>query len=59
MKRNGMESAVYVGDTQTDCDSAYAAGAKFAFAAYGFGSADRYDIKLNRLSDLPEILKKM
>lgn len=54
-----MESAVYVGDTQTDCDSTYAAGAKFAFAAYGFGSADRYDIKLNRLSDLPEILKKM
>lgn len=59
MKRNGMESAVYVGDTQTDCDSAYAAGAKFAFAAYGFGSADRYDIKLNGLSDLPEMLKKV
>lgn len=59
MQRNGMESAVYVGDTQTDCDSTYAAGAKFAFAAYGFGSADRYDIKLNRLSDLPEMLKKM
>lgn len=59
MRRNGMESALYVGDTQTDCDSAYAAGARFAFAAYGFGSADRYDIKLNRLSELPEMLKKM
>lgn len=52
MRRNNVESALYVGDTQTDCDSAYTAGAKFAFAAYGFGSADRYDIKLNRLSDL-------
>lgn len=59
MRKNGVESALYVGDTQTDCDSAYAAGAKFAFAAYGFGSADRYDVKLNRLSELPEMLKKM
>lgn len=59
MQRNNMESALYVGDTQTDCDSAYAAGAKFAFAAYGFGTADRYDIKLNRLAELPEMLKKM
>lgn len=56
MQRNNMESALYVGDTQTDCDSAYAAGAKFAFAAYGFGSADRYDIKLDRLSELSELL---
>lgn len=59
MRRNNIESALYVGDTQTDCDSTYAAGAKFAFAAYGFGTADRYDIKLNRLSELPEMLKKM
>lgn len=59
MQRNAMERALYVGDTQTDCDSAYAAGAKFAFAAYGFGTADRYDFKLNRLSELPERLKKL
>lgn len=59
MKRNGIETALYVGDTQTDCDSAYAAGAKFAFAAYGFGSVDRFDIKLNRLAELPEMLKKV
>lgn len=59
MQRNGVETALYVGDTQTDCDSAYAAGARFAFAAYGFGSANRYDIKLDRLADLPEMLKKM
>ncbi len=58
MQRNGIENALYVGDTQTDCDSAYAAGAKFAFAAYGFGNADRFDCKLNTLSELVEILKK-
>lgn len=59
MQRNNIKNALYVGDTQTDCDSAYAAGAKFAFAAYGFGSADRCDIRLNRLADLPEMLKKI
>lgn len=59
MQRNNMKNALYVGDTQTDCDSAYAAGAKFAFAAYGFGSADRYDLKLNRLAELPELLEKL
>lgn len=58
MRRNDMENALYVGDTQTDCDSAYDAGAEFAFAAYGFGSADRYDIRLSRLSELPEMLRQ-
>lgn len=59
MRRNGIENALYVGDTQTDCDSAYGAGARFAFAAYGFGNADRYDIRLERLAELPEKLKKL
>ncbi len=59
MQRNSIENALYVGDTQTDCDSTYAAGAKFAFAAYGFGSADRFDCKLDRLSELLEIVKNL
>ncbi|MCM1165100.1 MAG: HAD family hydrolase [Lachnospiraceae bacterium] len=59
MQRNNAENALYVGDTQGDCDSAYAAGARFAFAAYGFGDADRCDIKLNRLSELAEKLKNL
>ncbi len=52
IKRNGLSKALYVGDTQTDCDSAYAAGADFAYASYGFGTADRYDLKLENISDL-------
>ncbi len=52
IKRNGLSKALYVGDTQTDCDSAYAAGADFAYASYGFGTADRYDMKLEDISDL-------
>ncbi len=52
IERNGLSKALYVGDTQTDCDSAYAAGAGFAFASYGFGTADRYDIKMEDIGDL-------
>ena len=56
-ERNNLRNALYVGDTQTDCDSARAAGVKFAHAAYGFGSADRSDFTLNRLSELIHILE--
>lgn len=59
MRRNGITRAVYVGDTQGDCDSAYGAGALFAFAAYGFGGADRYDVRLERLSELVGALKNL
>ncbi len=41
MERNGIEKAVYVGDTQGDCDSADFAGIPFIHAAYGFGSINR------------------
>lgn len=53
-ERNGIapQDALYVGDTQGDCDSAYGAGTRFAFAAYGFGTADRCDLRLERISDL-------
>lgn len=55
MQRNSVESALYVGDTQTDCDSAYKAGARFAFASYGFGSADRFDLWLNDIAELEKL----
>lgn len=57
IERNRLKNALYVGDTQGDCDSAYKAGAKFAHAAYGFGTASRSDIVLNSLSELPEKLE--
>lgn len=41
MKRNGVDRAVYVGDTQGDLDSADYAGIPFIRAAYGFGSMNR------------------
>ncbi|MDE7229837.1 MAG: HAD family hydrolase [Oscillospiraceae bacterium] len=52
IEKNGLRDALYVGDTQGDCDSAYKAGARFAHAAYGFGTADRCDYRLNDISEL-------
>ncbi len=52
IERNGLKDALYVGDTQGDCDSAYKAGARFAHAAYGFGTADRCDYRLSDISEL-------
>ena len=52
MERNGLSDALYVGDTQGDCDSAYRAGARFAHAAYGFGEVNRCDHKLDDISEL-------
>lgn len=37
MEKNGCKNAVYVGDTQGDCDASLEAGIPFIYAAYGFG----------------------
>lgn len=38
--RNGLDQALYVGDTQGDYDSAMEAGTLFVHAAYGYGQVD-------------------
>lgn len=38
MERNGIEEAVYVGDTAGDYESATRAGIPFIFASYGYGT---------------------
>ena len=57
MERNGLSEALYVGDTQGDCDSAYKAEARFAHAAYGFGEVNRCDHKINDISELLDIVE--
>lgn len=39
MERNGLEDAVYVGDTQGDADACKKAGVPMIFADYGLGEA--------------------
>jgi phosphoglycolate phosphatase len=55
MEENNITDGAYVGDVQGDCDSTYYAGAKFIYAAYGFGTVDRYDARIERISDLTGI----
>ncbi|MBE6924778.1 MAG: HAD family hydrolase [Ruminococcaceae bacterium] len=52
MERHGIESAVYVGDTQGDMEAAEKAGIDFIFAAYGFGTPERYVARIERFEDL-------
>lgn len=52
MKRNQLEDAVYIGDTQGDCDACSSAGIPFLFARYGFGSADHFCKAIDRFEEL-------
>lgn len=52
IKRNSIESAVYIGDTQTDCDSAKAAQIPFYFVEYGFGEVTNFEAKFPSFSQL-------
>jgi phosphoglycolate phosphatase len=59
MKRNNVTSAVYVGDTAGDEQSARDAGIPFIFARYGFGQAEKPDYELEEFSKLPELMGKI
>ena len=52
MERHGITDAVYIGDTQGDCDAADGAGIPFVFAAYGFGEPDHYATRIEKMEDL-------
>ena len=52
MAQHHIPSALYVGDTQGDLEATEKAGIPFAWAAYGFGNPERYDLKLETIGDL-------
>ncbi len=54
--RNGLTASVYIGDTQGDCNAAKLAAVPFGFAAYGFGTVDRYDYKFSSFLEIGKIL---
>ena len=55
MQTYAITSAVYIGDTQGDMEATYAAGLPFVWADYGFGTPERYDFRISKLSDLLEL----
>lgn len=58
MERNGIEEAVYVGDTEGDRAAARAAGVPFIHAAYGFGRVEAADAVIRQLGELPALLNR-
>lgn len=52
IERNGFSSAIYVGDTQGDAESAAFAGIPFVYCAYGFGKPEAYDYRIDEFSEL-------
>ena len=59
MERNGIDRAVYLGDTQGDLNAADLTDIPFIYAAYGFGSVDRETARINSLTELPELAEKL
>ena len=55
MKRCGISSACYIGDTQGDADASELAGIPFLWAAYGFGNVEKYAAKLDHIGQLLEL----
>ena len=55
MERNGVESAVYVGDTEGDRLAAEEAGVPFVHAAYGFGKVSRADFTIEDFRELRQL----
>lgn len=52
MKKHGLLSPVYVGDTQGDADASNMAGIPFIFAEYGFGNVPDAQKRILKFSDL-------
>ena len=54
VERNSLDKAVYVGDTQGDCDASDFAGVPFIHAAYGFGKINREVPKITAFEQVVE-----
>ena len=59
LERNGIEQAVYVGDTEGDRAAARQAGLPFLHAAYGFGAVSKADAVLQSITELPEQVREI
>jgi len=59
IRRNALEWAVYVGDTQGDYVAALYAEIPFIFAAYGFGTVDVKTNRIKALDGLAELIQAL
>ncbi|MDV3427488.1 MAG: HAD family hydrolase [Bacillota bacterium] len=52
IKRNNLQDAVYIGDTQGDYEATVLAGIPFIFAKYGFGSTPDCYLAISEIKEL-------
>ena len=55
MAKHGITDACYIGDTQGDYEAAVHANIPFVWCAYGFGTPDGYDVKVDSFAELNKI----
>ena len=55
MRKYDITDCAYIGDTQGDYEATLEAGVLFIWAAYGFGTPDRFDDKIDSFADLPNL----
>ena len=55
MKKHGIRSAVYIGDTQGDSDACKEANLPFIFCTYGLGQTNDYDAKIDSIAELLDV----
>src|SRR5260221_1653054 len=56
VRRNNLSAPVYVGDTIWDYEASVYNKIPFIYAAYGFGKVDEDLLRINDLSELPELI---
>ena len=57
MERHGIESAVYIGDTQGDYEASCKAEVPFVWMTYGFGVPEGYAAKADSFFELADIFE--
>ena len=59
MERNGIDKAVYLGDTIGDQLAAKDAEIPFVFASYGFGATENSEYTISSFDELPKVAEKI
>lgn len=59
VERYALKRPVYVGDTQSDADSAHAAGCPFIWTRYGFGYVKDAEATITSFDQLPSAIEKI
>lgn len=59
MKKNNIDEAIYVGDTQGDFEACEMANIPMIFASYGFGKVEKPAYTINDIKELPSLMAKI